>query len=277
MNSKSIRNLIIFTIVTLGCGWFGAWINTQVPSPSPQQSLGLLIWILAPLLTVLILRSLGKDGWSDFGLRFNFKGNLGWYLFAFLLYPVTIAVTLLLGRVFRVVSFDGLATRGFPALFQVILIGFASSLFKNIFEEFAWRGYLTPRFQALGLSNVHNHLLTGIIWALWHVPYWIHFLDEGTISGYTSIGLTGFIIMGILGIFPISFVLGELRLKTNSVWSPYLAHNMTNVLTAPLVLQGFINLKPGSEIFFAPGTDGIIMMVIFFGLWFWMTKRRPGT
>jgi membrane protease YdiL (CAAX protease family) len=272
--SSSLRNLIIFTIVTLGCGWLGVWINTQVPSPSPQQSLGLLIWILAPLLTALILRSVGKDGWSDFGLRFNFKGNLGWYLFAFLLYPITIAVTLLLGGLFGVVSFDGLASKGFSALVQVIIVGLAASLIKNIFEEFAWRGYLTPRFQALGLSNIQNHLLTGVIWALWHVPYWLYFLGEETITRYTSLGMTGFIIMGLLGIFPLAFVLGELRLKTNSVWPSYLAHNITNALTAPLILDGFVKLNPSSEIFFAPGTEGIVMMILFFGAWFWMAKRK---
>jgi membrane protease YdiL (CAAX protease family) len=274
MISKSIRNLFLFTIVTLGCGWFGVWINTQIPSPSPQQSLGLLIWILAPLLTVLILRGFGKDGWSDFGLRFNFNGNAGWYLFAFLLYPVTIAITLLLGGLFGVVSFEGLATKGFSALLQVIAVGFAASLIKNIFEEFAWRGYLTPRFKALGLSNVQNHLLTGLIWGLWHVPYWLYFLGEETITSYTSIGMAGFIVVGLLGIFPIAFVLGELRLKTNSVWPPYLAHNLTNVLTAPLILEGFVKLKPGSEIFFAPGTDGLIMFVMFLAIWYWMSKQK---
>jgi hypothetical protein len=60
--NRSIRNLIIFTIVTISCGWFAVWINTQIPSPRPQQSLGILIWIMAPLFTGLLLRGFGGDG-----------------------------------------------------------------------------------------------------------------------------------------------------------------------------------------------------------------------
>jgi membrane protease YdiL (CAAX protease family) len=51
------------------------------------------------------------------------------------------------------VSFEGLARQGSGALLSALAIGFAGSLLKNIGEEFAWRGYLTPRFKALGLGN----------------------------------------------------------------------------------------------------------------------------
>lgn len=273
--SSAIRNLIIFSAVAISCGWFGVWINQILPSPSPQQSLGILVWILAPLFTVLILRGLGKDGWQDFGLRINLKGNLGWYIFAFLLYPVTITFTLLLASLFKVVSFDGFIAKGFPALLQVIAFGFSASLVKNIGEEFSWRGYLTPRLQALGLSNVNNHLLTSVIWGLWHIPYWLFFIGVDNIKSYTDMSVMGFIGVGLLALFPISFVFGELRLKTNSVWPAYIAHNMTNAITAQLIINGFIQFKhPSAMLFFAPGTDGIVMLVIFFGLWFWMVKRK---
>lgn len=274
--SKSIRNIIIFSIVALGCGWLGVWINQQIPSPSPQQSLGILIWILGPLVTSLILRGLGRDGWSDFGLRLNLKGNLGWYTFAFLLYPVTITLTLLVAGLFGVATFDGLTTKGFPTLLQIIVIGFAASLVKNIGEEFAWRGYLTPRFQALGLSNIQNHLLTGIIWSLWHIPYWLFFLGNDAINSYTSMGVTGFIIIGVVAVFPIAFVFGELRLKTDSVWPAYIAHNMTNAITAQLIVEGFVKFKPGTELFFAPGTDGLIIFAMFWAVWYWMNKQKTG-
>lgn len=124
------------------------WINTQVPSPSPQQSLGLLIWISAPLLTSLLLCGFGKDGWSDFGLRLNLNENWGWYALALLIYPISIILTLSLSTLFGASSHE----RSYSDLLPILLFGLAASLIKNTCEEFAWRGYLTPRFKALGLS-----------------------------------------------------------------------------------------------------------------------------
>ncbi|MBI5954630.1 MAG: CPBP family intramembrane metalloprotease [Chloroflexi bacterium] len=264
------RNLVIFSIVAVTCGWFGVWINSQVESPSPQQSLGLLFWILAPMLTGLLLRGFGGDGWSDFGLRLNLKGNWGWYALSVLVYPVTIALSLGLSLLFGAAS----QGRSFAELLPIFLVGIAGSLIKNIGEEFAWRGYLTPRFKALGLGDFANHMLTAVIWGIWHIPYWLFFLGGEIINSYSNFGMTWFIVLGIVGIFPTALVLGELRLKTDSVWAPYIAHNITNALSAQLMIEGFIKFKPNAELLFSPNTDGLVMIVLFWAVGLWMLKRR---
>ena len=268
--NRSIRNIIIFVIVTLSCGWLGVWINTQSPSPSPQESLGILIWILAPLFTVFLLRGFGKDGWADFGLRLHLKGNWGWYALAILIYPATIIMTLSLSTLFGASSHE----QPLSDLLPIILVGFAASLVKNIAEEFAWRGYLTPRFNALGLSNFNNHMLTALIWGLWHIPYWIFFLGEDVIKSYTSIGTPWFIVLGFVALFPTALVFGELRLKTNSLWPAFIAHNITNAISAQLIIEGFVKFKPNTDFIFSPNTDGIVMMILFWAVGLWMLKRR---
>jgi membrane protease YdiL (CAAX protease family) len=270
---RPIRNMLIFIFVTISCGWFAIWINTQVPSPSPQQSLGILIWIMAPLFTSLILRGFGKDGWADFGLGLNLKGNWGWYALSFLIYPVTIIITLGLSTLFRASSHE----RSFPDLLPIVLFGLAASLIKNIGEEFAWRGYLTPRFKTLGLSNFNNHMLTALIWGTWHIPYWIFFLGKDVINSYSNIGMTWFIILGLIGIFPTALVFGELRLKTNSVWPAYIAHNITNAISAQLIIEGFFKFKPNAEFIFSPNLDGIIMMILFWIVGLWMLQKQETT
>ncbi|WKZ35617.1 MAG: CPBP family intramembrane metalloprotease [Anaerolineales bacterium] len=268
--NHSIRNLIIFIMVVILCGWIGVWLNTQIPSPSPQESLGLLIFILAPLLTVFLLRGFGGDGWADFGLRLNLKGNWGWYALAVLIYPVTIILTFSLS----LLSGASIPERSLSDLLPIFLFGIAASLVKNIGEEFAWRGYLTPRFKAIGLSDFNNHMLTGLIWGVWHIPYWIFLLGSDIIGSYTSIGMTGFIVLGLVGIFPTALVLGELRLKTDSLWPSFIAHNITNALSAPLILEGFIKFKPGMEFIFSPNTDGVIMIALFWAIGLWMLRRN---
>ena len=274
MNKNNIlHNLIIFAIVSAGAGWLGAWVNTVIESPSPQQSLGILIFLFLPFLTVFLLRGFGGDGWKDFGLRLNLKGNWGWYALSLLIYPASILLTLILGAVFGTVSFDGLASKGVGALLAAIGVGFASSLLKNIAEEFAWRGYLTPRFKALGLGNFTNHMLTGAIWGLWHVPYWMFLLGPEIINDYSSLGVIGFIVMALIAIFPTALVYGELRLKTDSLWPAFLAHNLINAINAPLMFSGFIVLRPNTDFIFSPGTDGLLMMVIFWGVGLWMLRK----
>jgi membrane protease YdiL (CAAX protease family) len=271
--NRSIRNVIIFVIVTISCGWFAVWVNTKIPSPSPQQSLGILIWIAAPLFTSLLLRGFGKDGWADIGIGLNLKGNWGWYALSILIYPVAIILTLSLSALFGVSSHE----RPFSDLLPIILFGATASLVKNIFEEFAWRGYLTPRFKALGLSSFNNHMLTALIWGMWHIPYWVFFLGRNVINNYTNIGMTWFIILGFIGLFPTALVYGELRLKTNSVWPAYIAHNITNAISAQLVIEGFIKFKPNAEFLFSPNLDGIIMMILFWAVGLWMLRKQGAT
>jgi membrane protease YdiL (CAAX protease family) len=271
--NKILRNLIIFSVVAVSCGWLAMWINTQIPSPSPQQSLGMLIWILLPLLTVLLLRGPGKDGWADFGLKLNLRGNGSWYALAILAYPITIMLTIGLGAATGALS----THRTFSELLPVIGFGLATSLIKNIGEEFAWRGYLTPRFKALGLSNFVNHMLTALIWGLWHLPYWLFFLGNDIVNSYTSLGMTWFVALGFIGLFPTSLVFGELRLKTGSLWPAYIAHNITNALSAQLIIEGFIKFKPGAELIFSPNLDGFLMMGLFWGIGLWMLKRRTAS
>ena len=272
--STTLRNLIIFSAIAISAGWLGAWVNTVVPSPSPQESLGILIFLLLPFLTVFLLRGFGKDGWKDFGLKLNLKGNWGWYLLALLMYPVSVLLTLGLGAVFGTVSFEGLRSQGFGALLTVLGIGFARSLLKNIGEEFAWRGYLTPRFQALGLGNFTNHMLTAVIWGLWHVPYWLFLLGPDLINEYSRLGVTGFIVMGLIGIFPTALVYGELRLKTGSLWPAFLAHNVINAISPQLILMGFVKIDSNAELFLSPGLDGLLMMAFSWILGLWILRRK---
>ena len=268
--NKTLRNLIIFSTIAITSGWFGLWLNTKIPSPSPQQSLGVLFWLMAPFITIFLLRGLGKDGWADFGLKLNLRGNGLWYALPILIYPLTIILTVGLGAATGALSFE----RGFADLPPIILLGLAMSLIKNIGEEFMWRGYLTPRFQALGLSNFANHMLTSLIWGLWHVPYWLFFLGADVINSYTNLGITWFIVLGFLGLFPTALVYGELRLKTGSLWPAYLAHNMTNAISAQLIINGFVKFSPNAQFIFSPNLDGFLMMAFFWGIGLWMLRQQ---
>ena len=164
---RTLRNLIIFTVVVLASGWLGYGLDRAMNNP-PDQPLGMLLWLVLPLLTVLLLRAFGGDGWRDFGLRPNLAGNLPWYAASLLIYPVSAGVVLGLGALLGLVSAPNFSL---GLLLSVFAGGLLGSLFKNIFEEFAWRGYLAPKAHTLGLNAYVEHALVGLIWGARHIPY----------------------------------------------------------------------------------------------------------
>jgi membrane protease YdiL (CAAX protease family) len=272
MDRKIIRNLVVFALVVASCGWIGVGLNHLAPTPDPMQSLGVLVWLAAPLATVLVLRGLGGDGWKDFGLGLG-KG-WGWWGLALLVHPLTFLITLGLGAVFGAFSFDGLIAQGLPVLLVALGAGFAGSLVKNVFEEFSWRGYLTPRLQALGLKPLANHLLTGLVWGSWHIPYWLFFITPRIHASYTSLSLGWFILLALLGILPTAVIYGELRLKTGSLWPAFLAHNVLNAISAALLAVGMLKGRDFAADFWFSNPSGLIAIMLFWAIGLWMLRRR---
>ena len=170
---------------------------------------------------------------------------------------------------------SALRGQAWSAVLGLIGLGFVGTMVKNIFEEFAWRGYLTPRFEAIGLHPFVNSLLTGFIWALWHLPYYLYFLDRATLDAHTSLSIPAF--MG-LALFTLPFhalAYGELRLLTGSVWPLWLMHNMENAITLPLVSEGFVKAEGLlAEIVFSPGSAGILHALVMGAIGLWLYRRR---
>jgi membrane protease YdiL (CAAX protease family) len=277
--SKTLRNLIIFTVATLSAGFLGLALDKVAPSPDPQERLGMLIWLVTPLAATLLLRAFGGDGWQDFGIKPNLKSGWMWYMAALLIVPLVVLMTMGLGAVFGAFSLSGFAMQGFGAFVSFTGIAFASSLVKNIFEEFAWRGYLTPRFEALKLNPIANHLLTGIIWGGWHIPYWLYLLDRGVFQSQTTLNVTSFILVGLI-ILPLhALTYGELRLLSKSVWPGLLMHSLANALSLALLTNQFVEPNGRVGVVLSPGGDGIVHAVLFaligIGLYRYRMKRSP--
>lgn len=260
---NTIRNLIIFTITVLSIGWIGHGLDLLLDNPS-SESLGMLLWIVTPLGACLLLRGFGGGGWKDFGIKLRFKGNLLGCSAAILVFPVVVALILLIGNLFGFIAFPGFSAEvpgGFLAVFFIALM---PAFFKNIFEEFAWRGYLTPKVHSLNLNDYTGHLIVGLIWAFWHVPYYLFFLDRVILREYTTLNMSIFIPLALITIISYSLVFGEIRLLTNSIWPVVLMHGIEDALVNPLLVQNYIKIKSDMGFLFSPGTS--ILAIVFFSL-----------
>jgi membrane protease YdiL (CAAX protease family) len=269
-NKRLIRNLVIFTAVVLACGWLGYGLDRLMNNP-PSQQLGLLLWLIAPLSAALLLRAFAGDGWKDFGLWPAFRGNGIWYAASLMIYPFGAALVLGLGSALGLVTFPNFSL---SRLLPVFAMGLIPSFVKNIFEEFAWRGYLAPKINSLGLNDYAGHVIVGLIWGGWHIPYWLFFLGNAQIQAATAQGLATFVPAAILGLITASIAYNEIRLLTNSVWPALLMHTVGNALIDVLVVQGFVKIAAGMGFLVSPTHQSLLTMVFFLLAGIWLRQQR---
>lgn len=275
---QAVRNLVIFVLVSASIGWIGLGLNRLMANAAPGQNLGMLLWLVVPALTGLLLRTVAGDGWSDAGLRPALSKNLGWYGFALLIYPACIALILGLGYVtgaFSVAGFSSLGLGRFGSLIGAALLGGAV---KNLFEEFAWRGYLTPRLDALGWTPWANAVLVGVAWGAWHLPYWFGFLALADLKAYTSLNPTVFVPLATVAFVPAAFAFGELRRVTGSVWPTIVMHTVGNAVILTLLLNRLIEFNSGlASALFTPGMEGLLVMVFWTLIGAGIYRRRKAS
>ncbi|MBK9927611.1 MAG: CPBP family intramembrane metalloprotease [Anaerolineales bacterium] len=261
--NKTIRNIIIVALFTAGGGWLGIWLNNITGNTQPpMQSLGVLVWLTSPALAGFLLRTFGGDGWKDSGFGLNLPSGWKWYLVAILVYPLACLLTFGLALPLKAINADGFFTQGFGAYLSAVGVVFIGSLMKNFFEEFAWRSYLTPRLDAAKIHPMLNHLIVGVLWWSWHVPYYYYFLDKAVLEGFLTTSLPVFLFIALIVMFPTAILFGELRLLSKSTWTVFLLHNVINAVSMPLVINGFIKLNSITGTIFTPTNEGIITSIL---------------
>jgi membrane protease YdiL (CAAX protease family) len=266
---RTRRNLIIFTVLVLGLAALAGVIErlTVPPGAEPNTTgLGQLLWIITPLVVMLLLRTFGGDGWSDFGLRPNFKGNGFWWLVSILVFPAVITISVLIGALVGGLKLDVNMSSAFIA---ALLTGLIAAMVKNLFEEFAWRGYLAPKVYSLNMNIWLSHAIVGLVWGAWHLPFIFVFW-----SYLTQDMLWFFIPLLLMGTISQSVVYGEIRLATDSVLPAWVMHTIGNAFGNAILLSGFIQLVPGLELWVSPGAEGVVSIVLMFAVGYWLHQRR---
>jgi len=118
------------------------------------------------------------------------------------------------------------------------VVGLFGSLLSATGEEIGWRGVFVPELAKV-TSFPKVALISGAIWAIWHLPA-ILFADynlPGVPKWYAGLMFT----IMVLGI---SFAFAWLRLKSGSLWTAAILHASHNlfiqVIFTPLTLQNKI-------------------------------------
>lgn len=175
------RNLILFFLISLGFPFLSGLL-TYLDIIHPARGLddpNLIPWalvnlpvILGPTTVAFVITALteGKKGVAELWKRFwNRNLKLKWILIAMLILPVLRFISALLTQLLSKTTYPFLVEGNVT---QILFIPILMGLFSGIHEEFGWRGYALPRFQAKWNALI-SCLILGILSALWHIPAFI--------------------------------------------------------------------------------------------------------
>lgn len=267
MIMKTRRNVIIFIIITFASGWLGVLLDAVLNDQPEGNSLGMGLFLVLPFLTGIILRITCRDS-RDMGIKPNFKGNSRWYLLSIIIYPLVTVITVGVAKTFRYVDISDFEINTFISL---ALFSIAGGFVKNIFEEFAWRGYLTPKLIDLKLNDWFVYIISGLVWALWHAPYYLVFLPDVYFQSISRVGmlLTGCILMVCWAVMYV-----EIYRLTKSVWPCVIMHVVEDAVPTVLVATGaFITFTKDGDFWWNP-ISGISATILFLGLGFLLRTAR---
>ena len=98
-----------------------------IPERPEGDSLGMLLWLVLPMLAVVLIILFQKISWTELGFIPNFKGNGKWYVASFLIFPIVTGIVLLVGVAAKWIDASALNPRSFILVFAGSLISVANS------------------------------------------------------------------------------------------------------------------------------------------------------
>ena len=270
--TSSLTRLVVFSVVALGCGWIGLLVNNALGIPHSMNSLGTLIWIMTPILTGAVLAL------SDPSLRRSYAaswlpGRLRAYGVALGIFPLTFVVAIAVGWAAGVLSPAGLGAFG-----GAVAVNVLPTVLKNIAEEGAWRGYLTPALLRRRLPDPAVWLVVGVVWGVWHLPYYLWFLDESLLRSVLDVPPLIYALIAVPVTICWAPLFTELRILSGSIWPGLIAHSIANLSQIPLS-KGGLPITPGWELLVSPLVGVIpnaIILAAGLGLWARRTGRLRG-
>ncbi|PHA50701.1 CPBP family intramembrane metalloprotease domain-containing protein [Bacillus wiedmannii] len=229
----------------------------------------IVVYMFTPAFTSILTRIILKEGFKDVSFSL---GNLKiWKGIGFaLLIPMVIC-----GITYSIAWLSGIARfqhpeggmlepiynilglqylpEPFSFIYLVVLSGILGSLLNLIpvlGEEMGWRGYMLTRLVDAEFSR--PILISGLIWATWHVPI--------VIAGLYVEGSS--VLLSVLGIYfcivPFSYITAYLRLITGSVWPSVIIYTTWNA-----IIQGpFARASTGHQSEIWIGESGLITAII---------------
>lgn len=253
MSKKAKTDLVLFIFITLTSGWIGVFVDHILTGQPKGQSLGMGIWLVSPFFCAIFFRIREKE-WKSAGLGLYIRKGWKGYLIAVFIYPAITAVTLFPAMYFGCAD---AAANSWITFRTLVLASFAGSFLKNIFEEFAWRGFLTPKLLESGLNDWLVYGISGMTWGLWHSAYYLVFLGN---EYFTDTSRLQMLLSGCFIMILWSILFTEVYRMTKSVWPCVIMHTMEAAF--PAVIGATVQFNTIGQVIFHPETGLVAIILI---------------
>jgi uncharacterized protein len=220
-----------FFILTYILSWI-IWIALILLAPQISEGVSNIVrlfGVLMPAVSAIALTAYytGSAGLRQLFSRFKIWRVGGkWWLAIVFIYPSLLVAAGLLYNLFDSQSPVNLLSISLGGLIANIIFLTIASLG----EEIGWRGVALPALQRR-YSSFTSSTILGLLWAAWHIPFWILI---GTLSQYGPV----YFIMNFLFIVPTTFFITWFFNKTKgSLLLPVVFHvvfNVVNVVIFPV-------------------------------------------
>lgn len=289
MKDKTLRTYLLWAF---GLAWplqgLASWMAHR------GNTVGFTYVLAASMFAPLAALLLAKIPLKSLGWKLNLRGNVRWYLAAWLLPSVICALGAALYFLIFPSRFDATGAaylaslppealqqyqqQALPATFFVLISALAAITYAPLInvipclgEEAGWRGFLTPRLTER-FGRMKGAVLSGVIWGVWHWPVILF-------AGY-EYGLTywGAPVLGPLLFCVFTTALGILFSllyeKTGSIWICALGHGAINAFANTPSL--FLVPDSGYQQTLGPFANGLIggLPLILLAL-FVLLKKAP--
>lgn len=287
------KKLKIYLIWTFAIAWVLQVIGSifSLQGNSLMFTLVLSVSMYAPFFGTLLARV----PLQGMGLKPKFKGNLKYFVAAwllpavftalgavlyFIIFPDRLDLTGMYIReaggegVIQQLEAEGLTLSMYMAISVISAPMYAPwiNMFFALGEEVGWRGAMDPMLRDY-FGKAKGSIIGGMIWGAWHWPVMI-------IAGYEyGKGYWGEPILGMVLFCLFAVVAGTLLdylyEKTDCIWAPALAHGAINgVCSVPML---FLNTAYSNQLTIGPlpiGFISMIPMMIVAAIVLWQQKKQ---
>jgi membrane protease YdiL (CAAX protease family) len=264
------RALVLFLALVAGVSAWIEWSIARTGRPVGESGLLVALLMWTPAVVSFICRIAFREGLRDVSFRLGGRGSARPLLAAWLL-PLAVGVP-----AYGIAWAAGLSRFAPPDLarfgmsslppagrFTLLLVltltlGTLFSALSAAGEEIGWRGFMLTRLVDAGVPV--PLLLSGVLWALWHVPL--------ILTGQYAAGANRFLSAGlfVVAVSAMGCAIGYLRLTSGSVWPAVFLHASWNA-----VIQGaFDASSAGGKIWV--GESGLLVVASLVAVTAWLAR-----
>jgi membrane protease YdiL (CAAX protease family) len=261
---------LVFALFVLGSGWLGVGIDHLLPEQPAGNTLGMGVWLILPFLFVLFLLIARKDLRNAIGWKIKWNSQKQAYIIALCVFPLVTAFTLGIGYLTKTIDFRSFSGSVYVHTFYLALL---PGILKNFFEEILWRGYLVQRWLGRFQNDLWIYLLGGLLWGLWHLPYYLYFLPEETIKAVWDTELWLFCWVAVLTMMAWTVLFVEMYRWSGTLWTVVLMHTIEDAVLNPLLIDQHIQIAPHAILLVSP-ISGLIPTLCYLAIGLFLRHSR---